>query len=114
MKIIAILIVVGLAACASSPVDRQRIFVGVLAEMSYRAPDGEMHTSSVLELSEPITVPDVPEPATRMELLLSEETFGMWRNIVGRKASVTCAPTRATLWGYPHASCSVTELVAAP
>ena len=114
MKFVVILVAAGLAACAYSPAERPTAFIGLLAEMPYRTPSGKTSTSAVLELAEPLLVPGVPEGASQMELILSEELTATWRRLLGQRVRVTCVPMQAALWGYPHPSCFVKEVVIVP
>ena len=117
MRTLLPLVAIALAGCTATPPstnDGVVVLHGTLGNWSYQTPSGDPMQSAVIELAEPIAVPGLPRPASRVELLLSERHFVSWRKFVGHSASVTCTLSVASLWGYPHASCSPSDIQVAP
>ena len=89
---------------------------GFAANWIYTLPSGEEAQSAVLELQTHIFVQDLAAPTSHVELTLPERFHVTWQRYVGRNVEVQCeGPVyAASLWGYPHASCAVADVRAAP
>ena len=114
MRPLLALVAISIAGCASAPRSDSVVLNGTLANWAYQTPAGEPMQSAVIELKEPVAVPDLAQPASRVELPLPERYFVSWGQLVGRQVSATCRLYKATLWGYPHASCALSDLQVAP
>ncbi len=114
MKLLLVLAAMSLAGCSSAPRAPETYLSGTLANWSYKIPSGETLQSAVLELDRPVVVAGLAEPASRVELVLSDRYFARWGQMVGRQTSTSCSLSVATLWGYPHASCAPGNLQLAP
>ncbi len=116
MKLFAMLLLAVLTACASSRPDQSTVLRGRLASQAYTLPSGEEAQSVVLHLRQPILVAGLARPVTLVEATLPERYFVSWRNFADEAVEVRCdGPVyAASLWGQPHASCSVATMQAAP
>jgi hypothetical protein len=105
-----------IAGCAATASVQDHVapaqLVGVLGSEEHADPSGGLLEGAVITLEEPRLFGG--RAYNSVQLILNEHYLVRWQELAGRRALVSCAVGRGTLWAHDHLMCAPESIKVEP